>query len=438
MTTQNEAVIEAGISQEVKSSPGDDELLSAIWDDKPEDEQAMTDSEEQVAEEKPAEEKPAEDEAPPPAAATDDIDTIIKDGLESLDIPEEFFADGEAEPVEEAKVPEYDEDNDIAPKAVSDDEKANKAWEKNRAETRQLRKDNAEQAEQLRLLAEKANTGEAETSTNLQKRIEELEGTLTKKESEIGKYSLAATQSFKKKYDSPIEIGMNRASSMLIKDGVDPKKAKALTRALIPMNTQKRARILIEEAPMLHAALVNMFEEIEFNVSRRVGALKSWKAEQALEKDAEKRYEATQETHSIEESLNKAVSELAQEGNIFYRKAKSTSPRANVWNTGVETRAAAVRKVIADANMAQIAKYVADGMTGQNMRTENKRLIVEIKSLRAANAKFSQEDKRVLAASQALGGSGTGGQAKAKVEPEKRTNSEILDSIWGKENKLMV
>jgi hypothetical protein len=413
------------VTGDERLDPSSAELMDRLWSDDPAPLPAETpasrrkaaaarkaDAGKALAEE-PDEDLPApvpepesEDPAAPVPAAPSEEDGILD---ELLLPPGEARAD---EPPAEA-APE-----EPAPPENLDEKQAH-AFKQLAFEKRELKRRTVELEAQLKAARENAQNADPQELFKLREQLEAAEAKLAKTD-------LASSKSFQQRYDLPIQTQAALAQKLMVKAGMGAAEARQLlTTALRTPDLTERVNLLSEEVPVVAGALVGLLEQIEASTEQRSEALRNWKQERAAIQETEKRASTGQTAAKAAELAVQAVKTNAEEANFMYRASKETGSR---WNQDLQTRLEAVKGILLRADPVEIAKFVADGVSGRPLRDL-------YKEERSRRVKAEAELAKFRGTSPAVGG-GAAPSNKSRTDQERERlakitdNDELIKEIW--------
>ena len=371
--------------------PEDRTLIDSIWSD-----------------DDPPADPPADPPVDPPEGDPPVDPTPPVDGDPPIDIPEDLLEP----PVDD---PPADPPADDPPDAFpgSDNENQQKeAWNRLAFEKRDLKRRVAEQEKAIADLKEAAEAGDPDEIFRLKETVEQLE-------TKIGQFSLAETSSFKREFDRPIQERLATATRLLTRSGMEPAEAAEALRKVMGMaDLNARVQLLDQEVPAVSGALVAIFEDVDSLRVRRSQALTDWKSQAAALEENRKRDELMAKNKVLTTVVSEALTSSRDEGNFFLKAVDGR----DTWNQKVAERTEAIKGVIARQDPAEIARFVADGISGRELRELYQG---ERTRRREAEAKLSA----IEGAAPDLGGRSTGVPPQSN-EPDSRTDAQIIGDIW--------
>jgi hypothetical protein len=319
-----------------------------------------------------------------------------------------------------AESPADDTPADDAPPEGMDD-KQKHAFEQLAFEKRELKRKNAELETQLKS-AHEAST--AVDKDELFKVREELEAA----EQRLGQLDLSQSKVFKQKYDVPVAQQVGAAVNLMQRAGLEKAEAQGLLgKALRLQDFNERANLLAEELPAASGALIAILEQVEGAQAQRSEALRNWKATKAASAEALARESAEGMTTKAAELTKSAVEANVAADNFML--ATTGDPNSK-WNRDVAERREAIRGVLIRSDPQELAKYVADGVTGRALRD-----LYKVERTRRIKA-----EKALAGVRGSTPGVGGGAAPTLPDDPTKRKRSEMKDNdtllkdIWNDPN----
>jgi hypothetical protein len=380
--------------------PSSDKLLNDIWEGSDEE------TPEETAEETPAE-TPEETPVEPPEetpVGTPEETPLPEDADDPL---ADILADETETPVETP------EETETAPEGM--DEKQKHAFEQIAFEKRELKRKNAELEAQLKAAAESAQQANPDELFKVREALEAAE-------EKLGRLDLRNSKAFQQKYDVPIQTQIGVAQQLMKRAGLDETSAKNLTnRALSTPDLNDRVQLLTEEVPVVAAALIGMFEQLDAGRAQRAEAIQNWKQHKAANAETEARETAQMTAAKAAELATGAVEANVTGGNFMFGESKTENSK---WNQDLAERKEAVRGILLRADPAEMAQYVADGVSGRPLRDLYK---VE----RARRLKAEADLVKIRGASPGVTATATPAeQASAKERRKNMTDDELLNDVW--------
>ena len=224
-----------------------------------------------------------------------------------------------------------------------------------------------------------------------EKRLAELEEKYNAKDEEVARLDLARSERFQREYVSKLDGILGRAAGLLKQHGnFDADSARNIVKAAFKKPFAERNRYLMDEAPELHAVLSTMLLQADDQRQVIEDAIAHHQATSAALDESEKHTKTVTTVKQVEDSLAKAVQDLAVEGNRYFRKSKAQSPEADAWNSNVDLRVQTARQVLLKSDPGELARYVAEGLSARALKTAYDRLEAEL-------AKVKEENKSIAA-----------------------------------------
>jgi hypothetical protein len=346
---------------------------------------------------------PAPDPTPAPAPAVEPVQSDDESG-----IPADLFQEvvEPKTPVEPALTPE----EAALKKAMESDDppKEGKAWGALKAKLKEYEK-------QLEELKSKPAEIPAEKLSEYEKRIAE-------KDELVAKLSLEHSDKFKREYDQPIIQGLSRAAQMAeVHAGKTKEEAQAVIQRAARMPFADRKRFLNDELPEVAAEISTMLLGVDERVAVRNEALQNAKATQVALQESQSHVQQVQSIRTLEANLDKAITELATAGNIFFKKSGKKDAIGEAWNQAVDLRAQAVKQALLNNKPEEITRLVAAGFAASELQKELARTNEKL-------AKAREELKGIAAQRPSVNGREPG-----KTDPKEDLKGLTVEQIVAKQ-----
>lgn len=253
--------------------------------------------------------------------------------------------------------------------------KEHKVWAELRSKLKQYE-------QELKAAKEAPKALPDELKTEYEKRIAELEEKVNAKDDEVARLDLARSERFQREYVSKLDGILNRASGLLKQHGnFDADTAHKIVKSAFNKPFAERNRYLMDEAPELHAVLSTMLLQADDQRQVIADALEHHRATDAALQESEQHTKTVSTVKQVEDSLTKAVQELATAGNKYFRKSKGATPDADAWNSNIDLRTQTARQVMLKNNPDEVARYVTKGTIVDLLQKENARLAEKVSKL---------------------------------------------------------
>ena len=298
--------------------------------------------------------------AGPPPALTPQVDPPPDDNAADFaGVPRGVFDLGDSD-----EPPADADDDDLAvpgidtPLEVSDQPKAKNSWQKLKGENKEL-KGKVSELERAVQAAKDTKPPEVEQLVEMQRKLAEADD-------RIGKLDITQSAGFQGKYDAPLEMAERRGLSVLTRAEVPVDDAKALLSQLFNPNTtaNELEGLLVDQPMAVQGALYGVASEYSEAYTRREAAIQDWRNEQAALKADESVVKNIALAQDVEVETSAAVDRAAASGNWLYTKVEGNKE----WNAAVDERVSAVKGLLRGANRAELANWVAEGLTAQRSR----------------------------------------------------------------------
>jgi hypothetical protein len=355
--------------------------------------------------EEPVVETPVEEPAVEEPAAEEEASPVPLDVL------------GKKKPADEPKPEEPTEDDgdDEPPAQVKSDPKANKAWQKHKADKKAL-KLRVQELEAAVEQSKNAKTPDVEEVAALQTKIEEYEA-------KLGQYDLAATQEFQQRFDAPIQAALRKGASLLTRGGMEPDAAKQLMQKLSdPTLSMDAIQEAVTDLPYaVQGAVVTAITEYGEMANARNEALAHWKETKAAVGEQANRQAEINLLQNLEKDTAAAVEKLRASGNWMYQQSADNPD----WNKTIEARITLAKGILRSATPETLVEFVLEGATARDLRG----LYMQAQQL--ADKRKAELDKLVKSGPKLSGGGGTE-PAPAKNKSGPQNVETILDDIFSK------
>jgi DNA repair exonuclease SbcCD ATPase subunit len=369
-----------------------------------------------VAEE-PAVETPVEEQAVETPVEEQAVETPVEETVveeeEASPVPLDVL--GKKKPADEPK-PDPDDDGDDEPPAqVKSDPKANKAWQKHKADKKALKL----RVQELEAAVEQSKNVKApdvEEIAALQTKIEEYEA-------KLGQYDLAATQAFQQRFDAPIQAALRKGASLLTRGGMEPDAAKQLMQKLSdPSLSMDAIQEAVTDLPYaVQGAVVTAITEYGELANARNEALAHWKETRAAVGEQANRQAEISLLQNLEKDTAAAVEKLRASGNWMYQTSEDNPD----WNKTIEERITLAKGILRSATPETLVEFVLEGATARDLRG----LYMQAQQL--ADKRKAELDKLVKGGPKIGGGGGTE-PAPTKKKSGPQDVETILDDIFSK------
>ena len=357
----------------------------------------------------PSPESPGSPDLSPVAPRTLPPDVAAK----TRTVSKEVAGEAAAQPDKKSEVPPR---SDAEVEASLRDPKERHAFARLRHQNSELERQKAELEKQL------AERQKAELPAE---EVAKYETTIRELEEKVGVLDLASSRAFKTKYDSPLNAMLGRAASLLVKSGLPAEDASTVVKELVSESTVERAQRLHQVAPVLASSVVNLLEDFDQLRADREAALRNWKDTRESTGLEARRLEKARAIELAEGLAGSVLDELASSGNPFFIR----SGQDEEWNRGVEQREREFRGLLKAGDQATLARLVAEGLAGAELKRLYLRESEAREKLEAEVEEWRRLNPRIR------GAPGASGVRPAPASSAPASDDQILDGIFDRASR---